>query len=86
MTLCPTCQLPQSGNTFHGPVDCLQAMEKAMTDLLKNAGHFGTCTACNAPIVWIRHTNGKNTPYTTEGLNHFIDCPAREQFGKKKAG
>lgn len=86
MTLCPTCQLPITGpHDGASQVGCLKAMEKAMTDLLKNAGHFGTCTGCYEPIVWIRHTNGKNVPYTTEGLNHFVNCKAREQFGKKGA-
>lgn len=81
MPICETCKLPHEVSLLPGA--CIEAQSKAMLALLKNAGRLGTCSGCNAVIVWIRHTNGKNVPYTTEGLNHFIDCPAREQFGKK---
>ena len=42
------------------------------------------CKLCKALIVFVRHKNGKLAPYTLEGLNHFIDCPQREAFQKKK--
>lgn len=60
------------------PLERLQA-------LLKNIGDPGTCRGCQAPIHWVRHKNGKVVPYTTDGLNHFIDCPAAKNF-KKAAG
>lgn len=81
VVICKLCRLP--GET-HGsvlpPDGCLKAMERAMTRMLQNVGQMGTCDGCSAVIVWVRHRNGKNVPYTTEGLNHFVNCPARERF------
>ncbi len=82
--LCVNCKLPfsTSSDAHADPLYCMTAMEKAMTDLLRNVGQLGTCKGCNAPVVWVTHRNGKHVPYTTEGLNHFIDCPARAEFKK----
>jgi len=55
-------------------------MQAALVALVKTAGTEGTCSGCGAPIYWIRHANGKNTPYTPHGLNHFIDCPKAKEF------
>lgn len=80
--LCLRCKLPMPD---HGPAifaGCERAMEKAMTALLKNVGQLGTCRGCNAPVVWVRHANNRPTPYTTEGLNHFVNCPERADFKK----
>jgi hypothetical protein len=44
----------------------------------------GNCSRCMAPIYWIRHPNGVNTPYTEAALNHFIDCPRANEFRRKK--
>jgi hypothetical protein len=64
---------------------CEEAQAAAMRSLLEKVGETGTCRGCNAPIFWVRHSNGKNVPYTPSGLNHFIDCEAREKFGKNAA-
>lgn len=83
--LCGDCKLPLVDHTVQlRDVYCLPAMEKAMTALLKNVGQLGTCRGCNAPVVWVRHANNKPTPYTTEGLNHFVNCPKAGEFGKGK--
>lgn len=46
----------------------------------------GTCRACGRVIWWVKHANGKRAPYTTEGLNHFADCPNANEFRKPKGG
>lgn len=56
-----------------------------MVDLLKNvAVRRSNCRLCQKPLVWVTHANGKITPYTPEGLNHFIDCQYADEFRKKK--
>ncbi len=62
---------------------CVDAQSSAMQVLLGHiAGLPVPCRGCQAPIYWVTHKNGKRTPYTPAGLNHFIDCPAAAQFGK----
>lgn len=75
---CTTCKL------VHAPeVTCVAAQGLAMRQLLDRIGDPTNCRACNEPIYFVRHTNGKAVPYTHAGLNHFIDCPQREQFARK---
>jgi len=76
-TICPTCKLA------HTETPCVEAQSIAMKTLLDNIGDQGVCRGCQAPIYWVTHRNGKKTPYTSSGLNHFIDCEAREQFKRK---
>ncbi len=64
---------------------CFDAQRTAMRQLLDNVGDPGACRGCRVPIYWITHRNGKKTPYTHAGLNHFIDCPERKQFARKGA-
>lgn len=82
--ICEVCKLPHADALL--PEACIEAQSKAMLELLKNVSQIGTCQGCYAVIAWVRHRNGKMVPYTTEGLNHFVNCPAREQFGQKAAG
>ena len=42
------------------------------------------CRACGIEIAFITNENGKTIPVTREGINHFIDCPQRDRFRKKK--
>lgn len=81
--LCATCKLPSSLHR-QTHLGCLEAMDNTMTELLKNIGQMGTCSGCNGIIVWIKHRNGTHVPYTTEGLNHFINCPKSHLFGRDK--
>ena len=57
-----------------------------LRQLFANIGDPANCRGCAAPIKWIRHRNGKSTPYDadgeTVGTNYFITCPNREQFKK----
>ena len=55
-------------------------MRKRMTHLLRQIADEGSCRGCGAIIHWVKHQNGKKVPYTPQGLNHFIDCPNREDF------
>ena len=76
---CPTCQLVHALE-----VPCVAAQGLAMRALLGRIGDETTCAACQKPIYFLRHRNGKIVPYTPAGLNHFIDCPMREQFARRK--
>jgi len=57
-----------------------QAQAENMKAFLLRVGKLAHCKGCNASIYWVTHLNGKTTPYTEAGLNHFIDCPQREHF------
>lgn len=48
--------------------------------LFKQIGNPDFCKGCGKKIWWVKHLNGKNTPYTETALNHFIDCPKSNQF------
>lgn len=48
--------------------------------LLNQIGDESRCKKCNMTIYWVTHKNGKKTPYTSEGLNHFVDCPFAREF------
>lgn len=72
---CPDCRL------VHPPmVTCAQAQAENMLKFLIRIGHEAVCTGCLRKIYWVTHLNGKRTPYTDAGLNHFIDCPQRDHF------
>ncbi len=83
--MCEVCKLPLA-NHVPGLLGggCPSAMDKAMTALLKQIGQIGTCSGCNGVVIWVTHRNGTHVPYTTEGLNHFLNCPEAEQFKKGK--
>lgn len=53
---------------------------RRIAHLLDQVGQRSQCMGCNAPIMWVTHRNGKKTPYTLEGLNHFIDCKQASMF------
>jgi hypothetical protein len=76
---CWTCHLVHAAD-----VTCLNAQKIAMRSLLEKIGQKTTCRGCPATIYMVRHSNGAITPYTEAGLNHFVDCVAREQFARKK--
>lgn len=75
--LCPICMLPHQG---HGAEACVQAQAEAMKKLIDLIGDPGICRGCGARIYWVEHRNGKKVPYTSFGLNHFVNCPERERF------
>jgi hypothetical protein len=56
---------------------------KRIEALLAAVGEFGKCRGCEAPIYWVMTKRGAPAPYTPQGLSHFADCPAREQFRKR---
>lgn len=75
---CGSCQL------VHPPmIACSQAQAENMLGLLERIGARDSCRGCNRTIFWVHHVNGKNAPYTEAGLNHFIDCPKRDDFKRK---
>ena len=83
MVTCEHCKLvgPHDDYDTEG---CLKASQHAMKTLLGLIGDKGVCAGCKAEIYWVVHRNGKRTPYTPVGLNHFIDCPEAARFGHKK--
>lgn len=69
----------------HPPlITCEETMRKNMVELLMRVGSVDSCRGCSRTIYWVRHANGHNAPYTEAGLNHFIDCPQRDQFKRPK--
>lgn len=50
--------------------------------LLHQIGDRANCAGCGKEIWWVTHKNGKAAPYTSEGLNHFADCPKAKDFKK----
>lgn len=61
------------------------ALRKNIAALLKNVGDPGVCRGCKAEIWWMVHrATGRITPYNQDGANHFIDCPDRESFRKRR--
>lgn len=50
--------------------------------LLDFCGRPDICTGphCGVSIWWLKSKNGAPTPFTREGLNHFVNCPDAAQF------
>lgn len=67
------------------PTDAVVQQAEAMKKLLSLIASPGICKGCAAPVWWVRHNNGANVPYTSAGLNHFVNCPEREQFRKNRS-
>lgn len=56
-------------------------LRKNVRQLLVNVSGGPTdCQGCGATIYFVRHANGKATPYTVAGLNHFADCNRADRF------
>lgn len=64
----------------------LLQLADALGHLLRQVGEAGHCRGCGRRIYWIVHRNGKRAPYTQEGRNHFIDCPASDRFRRRAQG
>jgi hypothetical protein len=77
VVLCPVCLLPHEG---HEAEACVEAQSQAMKMLLNQISNQGLCRGCGARIHWVTHNNGKMVPYTSAGLNHFVNCRERERF------
>jgi hypothetical protein len=64
----------------------LPPIEERLAKLLSLAAYeIRPCKACGTTLYFVRHQNGKAAPYTSDGVNHFIACPAADSFRKKKA-
>lgn len=62
----------------------VDTMKKRVLSLLQQVGEPATCKACDAPMFFVVTRAGRRAPYTTEGLNHFADCPNASMFKKKR--
>lgn len=51
-----------------------------LSALLRQLGSEGACRGCGKRIWWCKTKAGKNAPITEDGLNHFADCTAADQF------
>lgn len=60
----------------------LPSQNENMKSFIRLIGDEGRCKGCGVLIYWVKHKNGKAAPYTAEGLNHFVDCPAAKEFRK----
>lgn len=58
----------------------LASASKRMASLLVSVGDSRLCKGCDRTIFWIRHKNGKPTPYDADGTNHFATCPVAYRF------
>lgn len=55
-------------------------LESNIRLLLNTISDGANCKGCDAPIWWVPTKKGKRAPFTSEGLNHFADCPAKDRF------
>ena len=62
-------------------------IEERMERLLRLvAEELRPCKSCGADLAFVRHhKTGKLSPYTMDGVNHFVNCPAAEEFRRRKA-
>jgi hypothetical protein len=55
-----------------------------MKALLDNVAEFSRpCKACGELLWFVRHKNGKQAPYTVDGINHFANCPEAARFKRR---
>jgi len=86
MNNCEWCGLPTRAGSNHNSInECIAALKKNVTVLLRLIGEPAQCRGCGAEIYWVVHRNGKRAPYTLLGLNHFADCPAAQSFRKENS-
>lgn len=77
-----------------GPVTASEPIEKQFADMAKRladilalvAEETRSCRRCPMTLYFVRHRNGHLAPYTIDGVNHFINCPAAKDFRKPKGG
>lgn len=67
-----------------GEIARLRQVESNLTRLLATIATEQKTCSCGAALWMVTHANGKRCPYTAEGLNHFIDCPDREQYRRPR--
>lgn len=46
---------------------------------------MGRCKGCGSPMAWTVTPKGARAPLDQDGTNHFITCPERDQFRRKRA-
>lgn len=57
------------------------AIPEGFTDVAERSSR---CRGCGAEIAWARSPKGATTPLDRDGTNHFITCPDRDRFRRKK--
>jgi hypothetical protein len=48
------------------------------------ADNVAHCRSCKAEILWAITPRGAKAPLDRDGTNHFITCPDRDRWRKKK--
>ena len=62
----------QAANPY---IDRIVDLEARITSLLESiAGESRPCRGCQERVYWIKGADGRNTPYTADGLNHAKEC------------
>lgn len=44
----------------------------------------GQCRGCRTGIVWTRTPKGARAPLDPDGTNHFVTCPERDRFRRRR--
>jgi hypothetical protein len=69
----------------HVSIEDYDALGRRIRELLERAAELRRpCKACSAELFFVRHANGKLTPYTSDGVNHFANCPEAARFKQPK--
>jgi len=64
----------------------LPTLEERIKALLNAISDPKACRGCGMTIYFVRHKNGRATPYTADGVNHFINCSKASQFKRPPSG
>lgn len=48
------------------------------------ADNIGRCRSCGAAILWAVTNHGAKAPLDPDGTNHFVTCPDRDRWRKRK--
>ncbi|HEY1242224.1 MAG TPA: hypothetical protein VGF16_16785 [Bryobacteraceae bacterium] len=60
----------------------VEQRNEALLALLQKIGDPRECK-CGVRIYFVRHKNGRVTPYNMDGSNHSITCKNTEEFRRK---
>ena len=45
---------------------------------------MGRCRGCGAAMAWTTTPKGARAPLDPDGTNHFVTCPDRDSFRRKR--
>lgn len=59
------------------------AIRSEMRRFLETLGTPARCKGCEVIIYWVLHRNGRRTPYSQDGVNHWQDCAASKEMRER---